>query len=121
MVEESSSLLSFTQRKNLPLASLCLNATQPKGFHVWKSPKGNVDFNLNVIESQAMQVDDVTVCYTGRIAVDNVRLRFPCLVRAYARSLEPLLKMQHEQILETRPLLQHEIAYRRLISQIASS
>ena len=111
---------SFTQRKNLPLASLCLNATQPKGNRIWKTPKG-VDLNLNVFESQATQIDDVTVCYTGRIGIDDIRIKFPCLVRAYARSLEPMLKNHHEQILENRPLLESEISYRRLVSEVASS
>ena len=118
---DGSSLLQLTtttsSRKSLPLANLGLNAAPRKGNRTWRTPM--VDFNLDIISSDAVQVDDVTVSYSGRIRLENVRINFACLARAYARNLELVLKNQHEQILETRPLLDHEIAYRQLVSDVA--
>jgi hypothetical protein len=95
--------------ERVPLAALRLDANPLIGSRLWEIPLPH--FKLDVIESATNQTDDVTVLYKGRIRVEEIRMSFLCMVRSFAKSLEPVIRDRLKKIEETRPLLEHEHAY----------
>jgi hypothetical protein len=91
------------------LAALRLDANPFIGSRLWELPW--LHFKLDVVESTTHQTDDVTVLYKRRIRVEEIRMGFLCMVRSFAKSLEPVVRERLNQIEETRPLLEHEHAY----------
>jgi hypothetical protein len=75
---------------------------------------------MDLVQMSARQVDDVTVSFEGNAKILECTASFEFLVGAYARSLEPLLTASQEQIMKTRPLLQHEEEYLKQVKRCAS-
>lgn len=82
------------------------NAAQKPGLVTFSAPGFSV--LLDLTKTTTTQVNDVTVSFEGSATVVSCTAGFDFLVKAYARSLQPLLRSRQEQLLKTRPLLTHE-------------
>lgn len=91
------------------LSALRLEAKPSKGVQTW--PMAQSSICLDVIESRATSIDDVTMSFAGRLHVSQISLNFTSLVGASARGKLDSLRKGHERIEESRPLLEHEIEY----------
>lgn len=107
------------QSNSVPLVGIRLNTTPSQGVKTWPMPF--INFKLEVLKSRALQKDEVTVNFSGRVRLVRIEMNFLCLVRAYARTLEASLESSRRQIEESRPLLEHEKAYLQEVRQAASS
>lgn len=103
---------------SVPLVDIRLDATPSQGIKTWPMPF--IKFKLEVLKSRALQRDEVTVNFSGRVRVVRIDMNFLCLVRAYARTLEASLESRRLQIEESRPLLENEKAYLQEVRQAAS-
>jgi hypothetical protein len=106
------------QSNSVPMVGIRLNATPSQGVKTWPMPF--INFKLEVLKSRALQRDEVTVNFSGRVRVVRIDMNFLCLVRVYARTLDASLESRRLQIEESRPLLEHEKAYLREVRQAAS-
>jgi hypothetical protein len=111
---------TITPSPDLPVfvVSLCSVAEKPE-IKVYRIP--GFSLQIDLLRAAATQVDDVTVSFEGQAKVLQCEATFEFLVRTYAQSLEPVLRLNHELILKTRPLLMHEQAFSRDVRKAACS
>lgn len=103
----------------MPVFRLKLDwASQKKGIRKFSAP--HFDLKLDIQRTSALQVDEVTFLYKGNAKILECRADFSFLVAAYARSLEPCLKANHQQIETMRPLLRHEHTFLQEVQLAAS-
>lgn len=104
--------------ESISLASYRLSSSQKRGTK--KFEKRFFTFEVFVSRSGCNEIDDVTVSFSGRCSVVQIKIDFLCLLRAYARTFEPCLKAQYAKIQENRPLLEHEKAYLKEVIDASS-
>jgi hypothetical protein len=118
-VQDSSSSTSMSMRSEMPVFRLKLDwARQKTGIAKFSIP--HFDLKLDVRRTSMSQVDEVTFLYEGHAEVLECRADFHFLVAAYARSLEPCLKANHQQFESKRPLMRHEDAFLQEVKLAAS-
>ncbi|KAL3923850.1 MAG: hypothetical protein SGILL_001409 [Bacillariaceae sp.] len=86
-----------------------MNHSHTPGVKTFETPGFSLKVDIKRIEDFA--TDDVTRLFQGSAKILECKASFKFLVSAYARSLEPLLRSQHDDTLKTRPLLEHEQAF----------
>jgi hypothetical protein len=111
--------ISSTLSADLPVFHVKLDCA-PKKREMKYFSMPLFDLKLYLVQMKARQVDDVTVSFEGHAKVVECNASFDFLVSAYASSLEPLLVADQEQMMKTRPLLQHEEDFLNEVKRCAS-
>jgi hypothetical protein len=118
-VQDLSSSILMSMRSDMPVFRLKLDWTRQKtGIAKFSIP--HFDLKLDIRRTSMSQVDEVTFLYKGNAEVLECRADFIFLVAAYARSLEPCLKANHQQFETMRPLMRHEHAFLQEVKMAAS-
>ena len=80
-----------------------------------------VNFEVEVLKSQMKRLDDVATLYSGQARITSVSISFLVLVQAVACQRLSTVKRELDLINQTRPLLDHEVAYLRMVREAANS
>jgi hypothetical protein len=105
---------------DLPIFDLRISSLAQKPKTMVFSTSG-CSLEVDLRKMATTQLDDVTVFFEGTAKILKCRATFEFLVKSYARFLQPLLRLKYENILNTRPLLKHEIEFQYLVEVVATS
>ena len=104
---------------NVTLASVRLEANPRPGRRRWLSSTF-VNLEVDILESHMKKLDDVAILYEGKANITSVSVGFMALVQAVARRRLSNLRLELDSIKQSRPLLDHELTYFRLVQEAAS-
>ncbi|KAL7581080.1 hypothetical protein ACA910_005883 [Epithemia clementina (nom. ined.)] len=102
------------------LSSARLEANPRQGTCQW-SPSDLVKLKIDVLNSKMKRLDDIAILYSGQARIKSVSVSFLALVQGVARRRLSSLKQELDSINQSRPLLDHELSYLRLVKNAAGS